>query len=500
MDLDDYSTVLERLNPMFSRSRRRVSEIPFSAAWVKSRLVTHSGPPAVCTNSTSRSDEPIDITCFGDYTDATIQDSGLTSKSHKRHLVRRNPKIPRPCKPCHHIKRNVSPVRDSVYFEHNLSFDSGICADSTIDSEEATPAAWLCKRFGYDFVKAICLDNMPDAALYTFNRPDWFSLVDSFNESVDQLMPSTFFTGEDLAESGIFKDAIQLVLNPRKNLLHFFRNVIDSGLHHKTLGEISKVYRHSIYGRKLLESRSVSRGLEAIPASLKDAVGAHLLYKFGVAPAIQDIVSTLNVHQKVFKRMQYLVKNEGQYVPIRVRRVLPVAFDNSYPSSSGVGVTIRQSAQHTVACIFAQGRVRGGLNAASGFRAYAEYFGLNKVVGTAWELIPFTFVLDWFTNAQERINALTRIHLGEGTFYNLVGLGTSTFDLVEKEVIINPGFDSVYGMSLVAPNSPIAAYKLASSIYNRQPGIPDTSGVVDISTLGSFQGVTSLELLIQKLI
>jgi hypothetical protein len=150
--------------------------------------------------------------------------------------------------------------------------------------------------------------------------------------------------------------------------------------------------------------------------------------------------------------------------------------------------------------MFAQGRVRTDINDVSKWRAYAEYFGLNKVVGTAWELIPFSFVVDWFTNAQERINDLTRVRLGESPFYNLVGVGSSIHDIVSHEFCITPGYDEVNSLNLVAPTDPVVAFTSNVSSYSRIPGLPDTSGVVDVSTLGLFHGITGLELLLQKIL
>jgi len=485
---------------MFSRVRHRTSILPEKVGWTRTLQHTKEDITGFCPSpGTTRTDEILNSEVVFRVTDDTISDMGHAGPHRSFGITQRNPRVPRPCKPVLHTKLVAIPRLESTYIERSKT-TTGLCLDTTLYLEETTPAAWLCERFGYQSVLDFIQDSMPNTSLFTFSRPDWFSVVDEFKESIDSLINERFFSGEFLAESGIFGDALRLVLNPKKGLQHFFRHVVDSGLKHKTLGEIDKSFRHSIYGRKLLESRSVRSGFEAIPASLKDAVSAHLFYKFGVAPAIQDIRSAMDVHSKVQKRFEFLVKNEGQYVPIRVRRTLPVAFDSSYPTTPYVGMASRQSAQRTEVTLFAQGRVRGGLNEASGFRAYAEYFGLNKVVGTAWELIPFTFVLDWFTNAQERINDLTRIRLGEGTFYNLVGLGTSVKDIVERQVIITPGYDQVFQMPITSTDSPIVAYDLISSVYNRVPGIPDTSGVVDLSTLGLFQGVTGTELLIQKLV
>jgi len=483
---------------MFSRIRHRTSLVPLRYDWTLTTQLSRVGVPPYCTSRVDKLYSPVSTLYVGDSQDNTISDTGRTGHVKHPRCATRNPLIPRPTKPVNQTKVHIHPRLENVYFEHSTGFTSP-CADNVTTLEQAIPAAWICKEFGYENVRDSLLSAIGNMATYTFSRPDWFSVVDQFNESIDSLISEKFFSGEFLSESGIFGDAIQLVLNPKKALKHFFRNVIDSGLKHQTLGHIDNYFRGS-NRLKLLSNRDLKSGLDAIPASLKDIVNAHLFYKFGVRPAIRDLISALDVHSRVLKRMEYLVAHEGDYVPIRVRRVIPVSFDGGYTVTPYVGVALRQSAQHTIVNLFAMGRVRSGINEMSGFRAYAEYFGLNKVVGTAWELIPFTFVFDWFTNAQERINELTRIRLGEGTFYNLVGLGHSTRDVVEKQMLITPGYNISRGLTLTSTDQPIVAYDIVGSIYNRSPGIPDTSGVVDISALGSFQGVTGSELLLQKAI
>jgi hypothetical protein len=146
------------------------------------------------------------------------------------------------------------------------------------------------------------------------------------------------------------------------------------------------------------------------------------------------------------------------------------------------------------------GRVRTDINQASRWRAYTEYFGVNKALGTVWELTPFSFVTDWFTNFQERINEFTRIRLGAGPFMGLAAVGSSIRNVVNYDIVIYPGYDYTEGMDLIQPSTPSPILRVEVSDYTRYPFIPDTSGVVDMSTLGLFQGVTLGELLIQKLV
>jgi hypothetical protein len=483
---------------MFSRIRSRTNEKSEYAQWIRTYTYDHTSIGPGCAESRYRSDIPRSTLYVSDLTSSTISDSPYGGFKRHFHPVRRKAKIPRPCKPTEHYKSRIIPNKDETYFEHGQSANSYPCLLTDTFIDQITPIAWAANVFGDDVLRARIADATHNIGTYSFRQPDWFAIVDQFNESVDSLVPSNFFLGEDIAEGGIFIDAVNLVIRPKKTITHLFRNVIEHGLVRKNLGQINEYYRRASR-RVNLTNLKYSNDIGSVHAGLKDAVNANLLYKFGIAPAIKDIRSSLDAHNVVNSRLRYLADNAGRYVPIRVRRKLDSAFDSAYSSSIHEQLLIRQSAQHSICSMFAQGRVRTDINQANQYRAYAEYFGLNKIVGTAWELIPFTFVLDWFTNAQERINDLTRIRLGEGPFYNLVGLGHSIKNVLAHEIYVSYDISSTYGCPKLSPVGPLPILTVESTKYVRESGLPDTSGVVDVSALGLFHGFTGLELLFQKL-
>jgi hypothetical protein len=305
-----------------------------------------------------------------------------------------------------------------------------------------------------------------------FITPDWFSLLDSFNEACDSFIPSNFFLGEDIVENDIFVDAFKIVLNPSNAikvlLKHFSR---DRFLRKKTLGEIARLSR--------------------------TAANTDLTFEFGIAPAINDIKAALSAHSKVERRLKYLNDHAGKYVPVRVRRdfVSPISDTRRTDPNS---YSLICSDKRTTGCIGSYGRVREDLNWKDTYAAYAQYFGLNKIIGLAWELIPFSFVVDWFTNAQERINSLTRFRIG-GPFTQFVGFSCSFKTQLVEEYIWTPHNSVGFEFSWIEPTSPVTLARVKTSSYDRYLSIPETSGVVDLSSLGLFQLVTGGSLLIQRL-
>jgi hypothetical protein len=305
--------------------------------------------------------------------------------------------------------------------------------------------------------------------------PDWFAMLDSFNEALDSFIPQSFFVGEDLVEHEVFSTAIKLVLNPSR--------------------AISTLIKHGVKHVKNYRKKSLKHVAKELS---KDGANGFLTWNFAIRPAIHDIGEALSAHQKVNKRMSFLTRNRGRYVPVRIKTEDTV---NAEIPELGVNPSYHDlfwaEEKHFEAHLGAWAKVREDLTYGETWKAYLEYFGVNKVIGLAWELIPFSFVVDWFTNAQERLNSLTRIRLG-GPFCDIQGICSSTKWTFDTKLYVWPGVHPGLGLRCTSPDSPVEIATLRSSLYNRQPGLPDTSGVVDFSTLGLFHGLAGASLIIQR--
>jgi hypothetical protein len=304
-------------------------------------------------------------------------------------------------------------------------------------------------------------------------NPDWFHLLDSFNEALDSFIPTSFFVGEDIVEHDVFVTAFKLVLNPTSAI----KTLIKAGIKH-----VKKYNRRSL--------GHVAKELA------KDGANGFLNFNFAIKPAINDIKSTIAAHEKVNKRMDFLIRNKGRYVPVRVSQKFLREPDITAGINPGNTTVFAATTNRRVATIGAWAKVNEDLTYKETWKAYLEYFGVNKVVGLAWELIPFSFVVDWFTNAQERINSLTRLRFG-GPFVDIQGICSSDKLTTESTLYMWPGRNPAYSASITHPDRHFKIGTLTSTSYSRIPGIPDTSGVVDFSTLGLFHGLAASSLLIQ---
>jgi len=503
---------------MYNRVREYTRVVPTAVSWTEFNQTSRAGSPGFCTafSSTITSKKHVEIDLNTNI--GLIEDCGRTTVhptfpngkrlKNKRayevssHIDIGGANCVKAAKPCHHIKREIFANNSDSFSYGYTDNSSGEPCDliHTIEGE-ATPAALVARIHGPSIITSV-FDGVADLNPNDFGSPDWFALSAKFNEASDSLMSSSFFAGEAFAEGSIYLDAIRLVIQPRKTITHFIKNVFRDRLHKKNLGEISAHYGklirkpirdRLIYSEKLINSKN--------PPIVRGLIGAHLSTEFGVRPAIADLISTLDAHCKVNDRLRYLDQHKGQYVPIRVRAVrkydLPDA-DSYDPFASQIYT--QMVSKETIGCISAMGRVREDLNEGNRYRAYAEYFGLNKIIGTAWELIPFSFVVDWFTNAQERINDLTRFRLGEGPFVGLSGLSASLKHQIITSAFKTPGWESSLARYLVTPGDPFVFASCRQTEYTRYLTIPDTSGVVDFSALGLFHAFTLGELLFQKIL
>lgn len=417
------------------------------------------------------------------------------------------------------------PEQDNILFEYWKDMSTSECDHERTVAFSCSPLAYLCRRYGSEYVRTQIFPGLQAThpGGVTFASADWAPIADEFDERTKQLVPSSFFLGETMYESSIFKTALLTVANPSRAIGRFVKDVQRRGLHRLNLGKIAHYYRNreskvshlrsakSIIAAadrsaKLLSDRGVASRLHRIQdistykSVLKEGINSHLSYTFGVKPAIKDIGDMLAAHSEVEKRLAYLNEHRGQYIPIRASRKIPATFTPGDRSASAYYLEFDSVLRdaYTKLVIFGLGRIRDDIHEASRWRAYTEYFGLNKVIGIGWELIPFSFVADWFVNAQEFVNSKTRIPLGESPFLNLASIGHSVKNVSTFDYLCRPGYDPSNMMSLVTPSDPFPIFTYSVSDYTRVSGFPSTSLFDNPSSFGLFRGSIGIELLLQK--
>lgn len=380
------------------------------------------------------------------------------------------------CKPVLHVKEHLTATgeRTEAFFKENLPTsetsltytDRELSFLHRITSGSEDPVT----RF-----KSVS----PSYTSQSYLTHDWQALLDQFNERCDALMPQGLLVGETIAEARIYVDLFKIVTNPLSAV--------------RSLGNLLK-------GDKLRHSR-----LGHLANIAKETNNAQIGYRFGIQPALKDALSALTAINAVNRRIAYLKEQRGGYVPIRVRRSLSSDISNEdfagdsqyyyYPE-----VKRLCDEKVTIACISAWAKVREDLDFEDTWRYYAEYFGLNKIVGVAWELVPFSFIVDWFTNTQELINTLTRIN-SRSPYSEFRSFSASEKRILKETLYVRPyGYETSFGGFGSNPKSPYPVCTLSTSRYERFQKIPDASGVVDLSTLGSFHLWAAGSLILQRVL
>lgn len=135
--------------------------------------------------------------------------------------------------------------------------------------------------------------------------------------------------------------------------------------------------------------------------SLKELANGHLLYSFGVVPLISDIKGLLNVRKSVQKRICELEARNCRTVRI-TKRCAPDTQSSTYSGSFSVYPEHLVNYQGTVEATIG-GAVSADCTAfyntaspESQCKLWASALGLSTPLQSIWELIPFSFVWDWF--------------------------------------------------------------------------------------------------------
>lgn len=304
---------------------------------------------------------------------------------------------------------------------------------------------------------------------------NWYSLYTQYEEACNSFIPSKFLLGEDIYQNAIFIDALKLVINPSRAILTLLSMAkkLSNSWKRKTLGEIAR-------------------------QSAKQGSNSFLFYNFGLKPAIKDIFDAFKAHRRVEARLNFLRANQGSWVRIGVKDVQSSDISGTVPTQPYMTWYSTTESYKSSARIGCMGKVRNDIHYTDAWRAYAQYFGLQHVVGLAWELIPFSFVIDWFTNTQEFIRKNSSLSLGS-PFTHLRGLTCSTKVEQEGKFYFKPGFHPTIGDGFVYfPNAPTEWSSYTIRRYERSLRIPDSSGLLTFSGLGLFQILASGALLLQR--
>jgi hypothetical protein len=161
-------------------------------------------------------------------------------------------------------------------------------------------------------------------------------------------------------------------------------------LDHIPLADIQQLKRLRIRDIKRIARSLPRKGFEGI----QKAAAVWLGYRYGIMATYYDVASWFAAGKQLGSRLR------GRYTSSTTNAYHPPDFINSGQVSTwnvlDEVIRISRTPQSTA----------GGLVQAEPSASALESFGLLNALSTAWELIPYSFVIDWFADVGKRLAAL----------------------------------------------------------------------------------------------
>lgn len=180
--------------------------------------------------------------------------------------------------------------------------------------------------------------------------------------AINNLKSTKVNLGQSLGEAGLALPTLIRKLNALGKTLF----ALKKGNLSKARRELRKVYR---------PSGQVS----------KDAASAVLFWKFGVAPLLNDIEHTMSEIGKAMARPD-LLTIKG----VATKTVKNLGVPGRYHSSTGSYLEVCEV----------------GYLVQLNEHAALSFLGLSNPIGTLWELVPLSFVINWFISIGDVLNSL----------------------------------------------------------------------------------------------
>lgn len=146
------------------------------------------------------------------------------------------------------------------------------------------------------------------------------------------------------------------------------------------------------------------------------AANLNLWYQFGLRPFVQDLMLTFDNLTTIDRRIEGMLREAGKPRTKHTSRFLDIN-----RSSMGVDTEVWHDGDYknqlnrrfewisrpvyhaTVTYILDADELRGVMGTV---RGYIATLGLDKFLSTGWEVIPFSFLVDWFFNVNDYLDSL----------------------------------------------------------------------------------------------
>lgn len=242
--------------------------------------------------------------------------------------------------------------------------------------------------------------------------------------------------------------------------------------------------------------------LGGIRKALLSTSNGYLAWNFGVKPLVSDFRMILSASQSVNARLEHLNRFKDRLVPVAHRfPVSSIVYNESpAPPNSGPLLYRKLISDIQFGTMSGKARFRPGFSGYTASQVTADYFRLGDLAGTAWELIPMSFVVDWFFHVDKRIEGFNSSGLLQyGPYASLEEINISS--KLERIFAVYKHYhtDSPFGPN-DSPQGEVRIGDYYISEYRRNYLLDRRSDSLDYRNMDAFKLITSGALAIQRVL
>lgn len=230
-----------------------------------------------------------------------------------------------------------------------------------------------------------------------------------------------------------------------------------------TLGEISKTIR--MFKNPFAAFRSLYKSKQTLSSLARAGSSSWLEYRYGWSQLYRDVRNLANTYSKVRSHMQYLAETAGKERNVSRATALTLSPGTSY--TTGVGLcqlVFTLSTYKRVSRFSVKHVLNESARNITQLEHWMEALGTTKVAEALWDLVPFSFVVDWFFHLNRLLDQAP-----DWASANVIYMGYSHKELWYHTVKVKL-LDNLwnYGPQTTFPGPE----HLVKTKYSRVPGFP----------------------------
>lgn len=202
----------------------------------------------------------------------------------------------------------------------------------------------------------------------------------------------------------------------------------------------------------VLRNFKIARGstLGGVRKMLRSTSNGFLAYQFGIKPLIHDTLATLTAYDRVKRKLAVQKARQGKWLPFSVSRsfeeqIDPMEIDLPTP---GGPCYVQLTAHRTRYTMTAEAYFDPIATPKSRISLLASEFKIFDAVGLAWELVPYSFMIDWFVHVDKKIEAFQQRLSNDVPFHRLRKLNLHRHREYVASYFCGDSYDRNIGMVL----------------------------------------------------